>query len=202
MICLTNEENSKFKFLFDPDGSMYGRGATVLRERTDNVLLNMPAPAVAKRVAPAAAAPCAFASYVAVVDMRSSGAAEAFTRSLKETGFAVCTGHGLDYRLVKQVYAEWRELFLSGAADQARYLRDLVTQDGFFDINAAESAKGVEVKDLKQYYQLYFPHGRYPSEVSDAARRLFAALIELGAKLLTWIDEVRKAGKAGATLFV
>ena len=173
---------------------------SVLRERSANV--DMPALAVAKRAAHAAAAQGAFESYVAVVDMRASGAAEAFTRSLKETGFAVVTGHGLDYRMVKQVYAEWRELFLSGAADQARYLRDLTTQDGFFDINAAESAKGMEVKDLKQYYQLYFPHGRYPSEVSDAARRLFAALIELGAKLLTWIDEVRKPGKARAKLFV
>jgi len=124
-----------------------------------------------------------------VVDMRAQGAAETFTRSLKETGFAVVTGHGLDYGLVTQVYAEWREFFLSGAADQAQYLRDLAKQDGFFNVKEAESAKGMEVKDLKQYYQLYFPHGRYPAEVSDAAQRLFAALIELGGKLLQWVDE-------------
>ena len=48
----------------------------------------------------------------------------------------------------------------------------------------------MQVKDLKQYYQLYFPKGRYPSEISDAASRLFAALIDLGKKLLQWIDEV------------
>ena len=48
-----------------------------------------------------------------------------------------------------------------------------------------------QVKDLKQYYQLYFPHGRYPTEVSDTAARLFDAVIKLGHELLTWIDEVR-----------
>jgi hypothetical protein len=123
-------------------------------------------------------------------------------RSLKETGFAVVTGHGLDYGLVTQVYAEWREFFLSGAADQAQYLRDLAKQDGFFNVKEAESAKGMEVKDLKQYYQLYFPHGRYPAEVSDAAQRLFAALIELGGKLLQWVDEVRASAWRPRRLFL
>lgn len=75
-------------------------------------------------------------------------------------------------------------------ADQAKYERNKKSQDGYFSIQEAESAKGMQVKDLKQYYQLYFPKGRYPSEVSDAASRLFAALIDLGKKLLEWIDEV------------
>ena len=47
----------------------------------------------------------------------------------------------------------------------------------------------LQVKDLKQYYQLYFPHGRYPAEVSDDARHLFSVLIRLGKQLLVWIDE-------------
>ena len=89
-----------------------------------------------------------------------------------------------------QIYSEWREFFISGAADQKKYLRDKSTQDGMFNIQEAESAKGMEVKDLKQYYQLYFPHGRYPAEVSSAAEQLFEALIHLGKKLLSWIDEV------------
>jgi len=127
--------------------------------------------------------------YVKVVDMRNANAAEEFTTSLKHTGFAVVTHHGLDYDLVTQVYEEWRKFYMSGQADQEKYLRNKATQDGYFSIKEAESAKGMEVKDLKQYYQLYFPHGRYPTEVSDTAARLFDALIKLGHELLTWIDE-------------
>jgi hypothetical protein len=79
---------------------------------------------------------------------------------------------------------------LHGQADQEKYVRNKKTQDGYFSISEAESAKGMQVKDLKQYYQLYFPAGRYPSEVSDAAERLFQELIDLGRRLLEWIDEV------------
>lgn len=63
---------------------------------------------------PAAATLRDFESYVKVVDMGESDAAERFTNSLKETGFAVLTNHGLDYDLVTQVYDEWRQFFLSG----------------------------------------------------------------------------------------
>ena len=130
-----------------------------------------------------------FESYVKVVDMAAPDAAKKFTDSLKETGFAVVTNHGIDYSLVDIIYDEWRRFFVSGSADQDKYLRNKETQDGYFNVQEAESAKGVEVKDLKQYYQLYFPHGRYPTEVSQAAQQLFEAMIFLGIQLLTWIDQ-------------
>jgi isopenicillin N synthase-like dioxygenase len=130
-----------------------------------------------------------FESYVKVVDMAAPDAAIKFTDSLKKTGFAVVTNHGIDYSLVDKIYDEWRGFFVSGSADKDIYLRNKETQDGYFNIQEAESAKGVEVKDLKQYYQLYFPHGRYPTEVSKAAQQLFEAMIFLGMKLLTWIDQ-------------
>ena len=52
--------------------------------------------------------------FVKVVDMRDGDAAQRFTNSLKETGFAVVTNHGLDYSLVSSVYAEWRDFYVSG----------------------------------------------------------------------------------------
>ena len=130
-----------------------------------------------------------FESYVKVIDMAAPDAAKKFTDSLKETGFAVVTNHGIDYSLVDIIYDEWRRFFVSGSADQDKYIRNKETQDGYFNVQEAESAKGVEVKDLKQYYQLYFPHGRYPTEVSQAAQQLFEAMIFLGIQLLTWIDQ-------------
>ena len=116
--------------------------------------------------------------FVKVVDMRDGDAAQRFTNSLKETGFAVVTNHGLDYSLVSSVYAEWRDFYVSGQvlgcsmwirlsccrvscalprvlpeltppvcqADQDKYVRNVSTQDGYFNIKEAESAKGMEVE--------------------------------------------------------
>ena len=53
---------------------------------------------------------------------------------------------------------------------------------------AAEQAKGAKARDLKHYYQCYFPHGRYPKEVSDNAEQLWKDLTALGKTLVTWID--------------
>ncbi|CAD7926223.1 unnamed protein product [Amoebophrya sp. A120] len=69
------------------------------------------------------------------------------------------------------------------------YMRNLKTQDGYFPVKHAESAKGQTVRDIKHYYQCYFPWGRYPKEVSLRAQKLFRQMIQLGRILLQWIDE-------------
>jgi len=126
----------------------------------------------------------AYGDFVKVVDMRDPNAAKDFTQSLKDTGFGVLTNHGVDIN----VYNEWREFFMSGKADHEKYKMNPKTMDGYFNVKNAESAKGVSVKDLKQYYQLYL-EGRYPDEVSDNARKMMTAMMELGGTLLQWIDD-------------
>ena len=66
---------------------------------------------------------------------------------------------------------------------------DKENQDGYFPQNISEVAKGETIKDLKHFYHLYFPKGRYPAEVSDAARQMFDQMIALGKTLLQWIDD-------------
>lgn len=153
---------------------------------------------------------------VAVVDYAAPDAALRFTDSLKTTGFAVLTNHPVEWDLVAGVYSEWRDFLcrLHGDAVRggvgaeeaeegggggagargdgdlaARHLRDPVTQTGYFPMAGAETAKGAVARDLKHYYQLYFPRGRYPDEVSDGARRLWTALLSLGRTLVGWIDD-------------
>ena len=106
-------------------------------------------------------------------------------------GFGVLTNHPIDWKLVEEVYEEWRvflseqeELWIRG---ENKYLFSQDTQDGFFPMSRAESAKGQTVKDMKHYFHLYFPHGRYPHEVSDKARQLFDQMYKLGIDLLGWI---------------
>ncbi|KAK3243894.1 hypothetical protein CYMTET_37866 [Cymbomonas tetramitiformis] len=135
-----------------------------------------------------------FWSKLQCVDFHDPQAPETFAKSLKETGFAVLVTHPLTPGLVDDVYAEWRE-FLTQCADPDRpdlrenYLYDSETQAGYFPMDISETAKGSTQKDLKQFFQLYFPNGSYPDEVSDKARQLFHEMHSLGRTLLQWIDD-------------
>ena len=51
----------------------------------------------------------------------------------------------------------------------------------------SETAKGHTQRDLKEFFHIY-PWGRYPSEVSDAARRYYLAGSRLAAELLGWVE--------------
>ena len=120
------------------------------------------------------------------VDYYAENAAQDFTKSLKETGFTVLKTHPIDWKLIQSVYDEWLAFFKSGNAD--KYLFDKENQDGYFPMDVSEVAKGENIKDIKHFYHLYFPNGRYPSEVSDNAHKMFKQMIELGKTLLQWID--------------
>eukprot|EP00239_Pterosperma_sp_CCMP1384_P002531 CAMPEP_0197852568 /NCGR_PEP_ID=MMETSP1438-20131217/20945_1 /TAXON_ID=1461541 /ORGANISM="Pterosperma sp., Strain CCMP1384" /LENGTH=384 /DNA_ID=CAMNT_0043466681 /DNA_START=67 /DNA_END=1221 /DNA_ORIENTATION=+ len=127
------------------------------------------------------------------VDFHDPNAPEIFTKSLKETGFAVLVTHPLTPGLVDDVYSEWRD-FLTKCAEspelREKYYFDKEKQDGYFPMDVAEKAKGASVKDIKQYYQLYFPDGKYPSDdVSNNARQLYDEMHSLGKTLLQWIDD-------------
>ncbi|QIV94989.1 isopenicillin N synthase family oxygenase [Allofrancisella frigidaquae] len=121
------------------------------------------------------------------VDYYADGAAKDFTRSLKETGFAVLKTHPIDWSLIQTVYKEWEDFLKSDKAQIYKF--DIEKQDGYFPKDVSEIAKGEKVKDIKHFYHLYFPWGRYPSEVSDAAKKMFYQMLELGKTLLQWIDD-------------
>jgi isopenicillin N synthase-like dioxygenase len=52
----------------------------------------------------------------------------------------------------------------------------------------SETAKGHQKKDLKEFYHLYFPHGRYPKEISDVTLKNFERQFDMGKTLLKWIE--------------
>jgi isopenicillin N synthase-like dioxygenase len=122
---------------------------------------------------------------VAVVDFTATDAPQAFTRSLRETGFAVVTHHPVPQAIVEQVYAEWLGFFDSEVKYNYRF--DPGTQDGYFAPDISETAKGNNVKDLKEFFHVY-PWGTYPTEVSDAALQLHAAAGAVARTLLDWIE--------------
>ncbi|MCF6765311.1 isopenicillin N synthase family oxygenase [Thiotrichales bacterium 19S3-7] len=121
------------------------------------------------------------------IDYYDKNAAKDFATSLKETGFAVLKTHPVSWQLIEDIYHEWRNFFNSDAIRKYHYSQE--KQDGYFPMDVSEIAKGETVKDIKHYYHLYFPWGRYPEEVSKKAELLFNAMFDLGKTLLQWIDQ-------------
>ena len=121
-----------------------------------------------------------------IVDYRSPTAAKDFCTSLHETGFGVLSNHPLDQKLVEGIYAEWLAFFSTDAKNSYPYNFDKL--DGYFSPKVSETAKGHTKRDLKEFFHIY-PWGRYPAEVSDAARRYYAAGSQLAATLLQWVED-------------
>ena len=120
-----------------------------------------------------------------VVDFSSPDAPQAFCRSLHETGFGVLKNHPLHRDLVEGIYAEWQGFFDSEA--KHAYRCDPTTHDGYFSPAVSETAKGYNQKDIKEFFHIY-PWGRYPAEVSDAARRYYQQGMALASTLLSWVE--------------
>ena len=126
--------------------------------------------------------------HLPVVDFRSPTAAQDFCRSLHETGFGVLRNHPLEQSMVEGIYAEWLAFFQTEA--KHKYLTDPAKHDGYFPPSVSEIAKNHTRRDLKEFFHLY-PWGRYPAEVSDAARRYYQAGSSLAGTLLGWVEELR-----------
>ena len=122
---------------------------------------------------------------VRIVDYRDKNNSHHFTRSLRETGFAILKNHCINVTLINKVYNEWRIFFESGLGK--RYLFTQKNQDGYFPIGS-ENAKDSSVSDIKEFYH-YYPWGRYPDELSDATKLLYKQLLELTSELLTWVQK-------------
>jgi isopenicillin N synthase-like dioxygenase len=93
--------------------------------------------------------------------------------------------HPLDRLLVERVYTEWLDFFKSEA--KHAYAQDPVKLDGYFSPAVSETAKNHTQRDLKEFFHIY-TWGRYPAEVSDAARRYYQAGSALAATLLGWVE--------------
>ena len=121
---------------------------------------------------------------VQTVSYTAKDAAETLTRSLHETGFAILEDHPISSEQVQSIYDNWGAFFASEAKHE--FLRDMEKQDGYFPFRS-ENAKGVDLKDLKEFYHV-FPWGRVPPELEVETRKLYNDLVSLGLTLLKWLD--------------
>jgi isopenicillin N synthase-like dioxygenase len=125
--------------------------------------------------------PCVFPS----IDWAAADAPQRFCNSLRDTGFAVLVNHPIDAALIRQIEAEWLAFFDSDA--KHAYALDPERQDGYVSPQVSETAKGHTQKDLKEFFH-HYPWGRYPGEVSGAARHYAQQAQALAAQLLGWVE--------------
>lgn len=119
------------------------------------------------------------------VNFSSSDAPDCFTRSLRETGFAVLTHHPIPQDLIFKTYDVWKKFFAS--EEKFKYKFDPVFQSGYFPFRS-ENAKDYSKKDLKEFYHV-FSWGKIPDSVAEPTREIFDGLSDLAVKLLGWIEE-------------
>ena len=122
---------------------------------------------------------------VRTVNYRDSKRSHHFTRSLRQTGFAVLQNHPINIKLIEKVYSDWRLFFKNN--QRMNYLFDPKNQDGYFPFGS-ENAKNAEISDLKEFYH-YYPWGRYPDQMSNATKKLYQQLLKLTSELLDWIED-------------
>lgn len=130
---------------------------------------------------------------VKTVSYRSPEAAWEFTRSLKDTGFAVLKDHPIPSDLIRSVFNEWKAFFAS--EEKHGFVFDPIRQSGYFPFRS-ENAKGYSKKDLKEFYH-YYPWGVLPQQAQVFTPELYRMLNTLATELLGWVeaqtpDEVRK----------
>jgi len=123
---------------------------------------------------------------VQVVDYRAANAAEAFTRSLHETGFGVLVNHPIQQALVEKIYADWLGFF--NGEEKHAFAFSKEKQDGYFSTEISETAKGHTQKDIKEYFHIY-PWGRIPARLQADAMSYYEQANTLAQELLSWVEQ-------------
>ena len=123
---------------------------------------------------------------LAALDFQSEGTDIRFVESLRNTGFGVLENHPLDLDLIASIYEHWSDFFKSSRPSSYVLKRD--TQDGFFSRDDAESAKGFDEQDIKEYFHFY-TWGQCPEELREELMTYYRDAHDFAATLLSWIEQ-------------
>ncbi len=121
-----------------------------------------------------------------LISMHSANWDKDFVASLHEYGFAALTDHPIDMALVRKIYEDWQNFFALPEKHDFTYNRQ--TQDGFFSLKNAESAKGVSEQDYKEYFHFY-PWGQCPTALKADLLSYYAAAQAFAKTLLQKVED-------------
>ncbi len=127
---------------------------------------------------------------IETVSVYAPEASEQLVESLKNTGFAVITDHGIPEDLFKKAYENWAAYFASKEKFNDLFAPD--RQRGYYPMKS-ENAKGFDKKDLKEFFHLYpdmkgqeIPGGQETWELREHMEVLGQRLL----RLINWSSEV------------
>jgi isopenicillin N synthase-like dioxygenase len=123
---------------------------------------------------------------IETIDLKPKTIGESLVRSLRDTGFAVVTGHGIPSIAFRQFYRSWEKYFASEEKFKDLFAPD--RQRGYYPMKS-ENAKGFSKKDLKEFFHIY--PGMELGEIHGASStwHLYHRLNQLGQELLQMIDQ-------------
>jgi isopenicillin N synthase-like dioxygenase len=122
---------------------------------------------------------------IEVIDYTQEDASVLFASSMLETGFAVFRNHPVSDALINTLYADWLAFFRS--EDKYRFLFDEKTHAGYIPLERSETAKGADIKDLKEFYH-YYPKLQCPDFLKTVSLRAHTELESLAHVFLSWIE--------------
>jgi len=136
---------------------------------------------------------------IQTVDFEGPDAGQQFVTSLHETGFAVLRNHPVPAVLLKNLYDGWGRFFNSDEKQDFQFDPDNYdgTQQGYYPLQASETAVGHTTKDLKEFFHVV-PGGRIPPALEKDILDYRASTFELGAMLVDWIQRFAPADVTGA----
>jgi len=120
------------------------------------------------------------------VDYTAEDASERFVASLRDTGFGVLKNHPIPESVVNGIYQQWNGFFTDD--NKHNFLFDPEKYDGFFPLDRAETAKGNNVRDIKEYYH-YYPWGRCPTELKADLENYYQKSVDFASSLLAWVEQ-------------
>lgn len=123
-----------------------------------------------------------------VIDYNSSSYTKDFAHSLRDTGFAVLKNFPISQEDIAAVYSVWANFFNLPLADKMAYEFSLETQDGYVATSLSETAKGNDVKDLKEFYHYYF-NKRCPKLQHEVTDKIFIQMLTFATELLSAIEQ-------------
>ncbi len=122
---------------------------------------------------------------VLAISYTDPDAGEKFAKSLRETGFAILKDHPITEDKIERMYSTWREFFSKD--DKLSYAKPEGEVHGYYGFKS-ENAKGSEHKDLKEFFHVYEDRP-VPEPVAEQTRPFQRDMLEIGEKLLGWLDE-------------
>lgn len=136
---------------------------------------------------------------VSTINLQDADAEQRLIQSLRDTGFAVVTGHGVPASVFEDCYASWAEFFRHPTY-KTRFAFKKETQSGFFPVKS-EKAKGAEVADIKEFFH-YFGNNptiaeqlpSLPLNLRRVSAEAFISLEALSIKLLNMVERGTPAG--------